>query len=53
MFAISNLYKGHGQFLGFQGLIFDFKMLRFSKSLILLGTSFHIVGPVKDIVSAP
>ena len=53
MFAIYNLYRGHGQFSGFQDLIFDFKMLRFSESLMLLGTSSHISGPIKDIVSQP
>ena len=53
MFAIYKLYKGYGQFSGFQDLIFDLKMLRFSESLMLLGTSSHVFGPIKDIVSAP
>ena len=30
MSAIYNLHKRHGQFSGFQDLIFDMKMLRFS-----------------------
>ena len=53
MFAIFDLCKGHGQFSGFQDLIFDLKMLRFSESLMLLGKSSHIFGPIKDIVSEP
>ena len=51
MSPIYNLHKGHGQFSGFQDLIFDLKMLRFSESLMLLGKSSHIFGPRKDIVS--
>ena len=51
MSAIYNLHKRHGQFSGFQDLIFDLKMLRFSECLILLGRSSHIFGPRKDIVS--
>ena len=53
MSAIYNLYKRHGQFSGFQDLKFDLKMLRFSESLMLLGKSSHIFGPIKDIVSEP
>ena len=53
MSAIYNLQKRHGQFSGFQDLIFDLKMLRFSESLMLLGKRFHIFGPRKDIVSEP
>ena len=53
MFAIYNLHKLNGQFSGFQDLIFDLKMLRFSESLMLLGKSSHIFGPKKDIVSEP
>ena len=53
MSAIYNLHKRHGQFSGFQDLIFDLKMLRFSESLMLLGKSFHIFGSIKDIVSEP
>ena len=49
--AIYNLHKRHGQSSGFQDLIFDLKMLRFSESLMLLGKSSHIFGPRKDIVS--
>ena len=51
--AIYNLHKRRGQFSGFKDLIFDFKILRFSESLMLLGRSFHIFGPIKDIVSQP
>ena len=47
MSVIYNLHKG------FQDLIFDLKMLRFFKSLMLLDKSSHIFGPMKDIVSAP
>ena len=47
--AIYNLQKRHGQFSGFQGLIFDLKMLRCSESLALLGKSCHVFGPIKDI----
>ena len=53
MYAIYNLHKRHGQFSGFQDLIFDLKLLRFSESLILLGKGSHIFGPRKDIVSEP
>ena len=53
MSAIYNLHKQHEQFLGFQDLIFDLKMLRFSGFLILLGKSSHIFGPRKDTVSEP
>ena len=51
MSGIYNLQKRHGQFSGFQDLIFDLMMLRSSESLMLLGKSSHIVGPIKDIVS--
>ena len=37
MSAIYNLPKRYGQFLGFQDLIFELKMLRFSESLMLIG----------------
>ena len=53
MSAIYNLHKRHGQFSGFQDLKFDLKMLRFSESLMLLGKSSHIFGPIKDIFSEP
>ena len=53
MSVIYNLHKGRGQFLGFQDLIFDLKVLRFSESLILLGKSSLIFGTIKDIVSEP
>ena len=53
MSAIYDLHKRHGQFSGFQDLIFDLKMLRLSESLMLLGKCFHIFGPRKDIVSGP
>ena len=53
MFAIHNLHKRHGQFSGFQDLIFDLKMLRFSEFSMLLGKGFYIFGPRKDIVSEP
>ena len=53
MSAIYNLHKRHGHFSGFQDLIFDLKMLRFSESLMLLGKTFHIFGPIKDIFSEP
>ena len=53
MSAIYNLPKRYGQFLGFQDLIFDLKMLRFSESLMLIGKRFHIFGLIKDIVSEP
>ena len=53
MSAIYNLYKRHGQFSCFQDLIFDLKILRFSESLMLLGKSAHIFGPIKDIASEP
>ena len=49
--AIYNLHKQHGQFSGFQDSISDLNMLRFSESLMLLGKSSHICGPIKDIVS--
>ena len=51
MSAIYNLQKRHRQISGFQDLIFDLMMLRSSESLMLLGKSSHIVGPIKDIVS--
>ena len=51
--AIFNLHKRHGQFSGFQDLLFDLKMLRFSESLMLLGKRSHIFGLRKDIVSEP
>ena len=47
MSAIYNLHKRHGQFSGFQDLIFNLKMLRLSESLMLLGKSSHIFGPRK------
>ena len=53
MSAIYNLLKRHGLFSGCQYLIFDLKLLRFSKSLMLLGKTSHIFGPVKDFVSEP
>ena len=53
MSAMYNLHKRHGQFSGFQDLIFDLKMLRFSESLLLLGKDSHIFGSIKDIVSEP
>ena len=53
MSAIYNLHKWHGQFSGFQDLIFDLKMLRFPQSLMLLSKSSHILGPRKDILSEP
>ena len=40
MSAIYNLHKRHGQFSGFQDLIFDLKMLRFSESLIVTWQKF-------------
>ena len=51
MSAIYNFHKRPGQFSGFQDLIFDLKMLRFSESLMLLGKSSYIFGPRKDIIS--
>ena len=51
MSAIYNLHKPHGQFSGFQDLIFDLKILRFPESLMLLSKCSHIFGPRKDIVS--
>ena len=45
--TIYNLHKRYGQCSGFQDLIFDLKMLRFSESLMLLGKSCHIFGPIK------
>ena len=53
MSATHNLHKWHGQFSGFQNLIFDLKMLRFFESLMLLGKRSHIFGFRKDIVSEP
>ena len=53
MSATYNLYKRHGQFSGFQDLISDLKMLRFSEYLILLGKNSHIFGLRKDIISEP
>ena len=53
MSTIYNLHKQHGQFSGFQDLIFDLKILRFSESLMLLGKRSHILGARKDIVSEP
>ena len=52
MSAIYSLHKRHGQFSGFQDLLLDSKMLRFSESL-LLGKSSHIFGPKKNIASEP
>ena len=51
MSAIYNLRKRYGQFSGFQDLISDLKMLRFSESLMLLGKNSHIFEPRKMIVS--
>ena len=51
MSAIYHLLIRHGQFSGFQDLIFDLKALRFSESSMLLGRSSHIFGSIKDIVS--
>ena len=42
MSPIYNLNKRDGQFSGFQDLMFDLKMLRFSESLMLLCKNFHI-----------
>ena len=53
MSAINNLHKRHGQFSGFQYLIFDLKILRLSESFMLLDKRSHIFGPRKDIVSEP
>ena len=53
MSAIYNLHKRHGQFSGYQDLIFDLKMLRFSESLLLFGKKSHIFEPIKDIVFEP
>ena len=53
MSAIYKLHKRYGQFSGFQDLIFGLKMLRFSESLMLLGRTSHILGPIRDIVSEP
>ena len=53
MSAIYKLHEQHGQFSGFQDLIFGLKMLRFAESLMLLGKSSHIFEPIKDIVSSP
>ena len=53
MSAIYNLHKRHRQFSGFQDLIFDSKMLRFSESLMLLGKNSDIFGPTKDIIFEP
>ena len=53
MSVIYNLHKRHGQLSGFQDLMFDLKMLRFSESLMLLVKRSHIFGPRKDIVSKP
>ena len=50
MSAIYNLSKRHGQFPGFQDLILDLKMLRFSEFLMLLGKSSYIFVPIKDVV---
>ena len=52
MSAVYNLHKRHGQFSGFQNLIFDLKMLRFSESLKLPWQKFPY-GPIKDIASEP
>ena len=51
MSAIYNLHKRHGQFSGFQHLISDLKMSRFSESLMLHGKSSHIFGLLKGIFS--
>ena len=53
MSAIYNLHRRDGQFSGFQDLIFDLKMLRFSESFMLLGKSSHVFGPRKDVDSEP
>ena len=51
--TIYNLHKRHGQISGFQDIIFDLKMLRFSESLMLLGKHSRIFGPRKHFVSEP
>ena len=51
--VIYNLHQRHGQFSGFQNLIFHWAMLTFSKSVSLLGKGLHIFGPSKDIISEP
>ena len=48
MSAIYNLHKQHGQSSGFQDLIFDLKMLRFSESLVLLGKSLLFLNHNKQ-----
>ena len=53
MSAIYNLHKRHGEFSGFRDLVFDLKMLRFSESVLLLGKTSHIFGPINDFVSEP
>ena len=53
MSAIYNLHKRHGEFSGFQDLVFDLKMLRFSESLMLLHKTSHIFGSINDFVSEP
>ena len=40
MSAIYSLHKRHGQFSGFQNLIFDLKMLRFCEPVMLKGPKF-------------
>ena len=44
MSAIYNLHKRQGQLSGFQDLIFNLKMLRFPKSLMLPGKSSYNFG---------
>ena len=53
MSTIYNLHKWHGEFSGFQDLIFDLNILKFSESLMLFGKSSDIFGSWKDIVSEP
>ena len=53
MSAIYSLHKHHRQFLLFQNLKFDLKMLSLSEYLMLLSKSFHIFGPKKNIASEP
>ena len=53
MSAMYSLHKRHGQFSGFQDLLLDLKMLRFSESLMLFGKSSHIFGPKKNVASEP
>ena len=43
MSATYNLYKRHGQFSGFQDLISDLKMLRFSEFLFVTWQKFPFI----------